>query len=256
MNRELIVMPEDGPQPLLDPILNAKESLRIKMFVFSAPEFITAVIEARKRGVKVRVMLNPARRSGESDNEETRKILLEGGVEVIDINPHFDMTHEKSMVVDDRLAIVQSLNWETKNLTKTRDYAIITTHKHEVQEVADCFDADWERKHFAMNENGHMIWCKGNARERIAHLIDNARETLWLQNERYQDQVIIERIVRAAVRGVKVHIMARPPHTLKLDKMIEGVGGMRLMNRIQLSALQRPDQDLHRQFLRLDLVST
>lgn len=252
MNRDLIVMPEDGLQPLLDPIINAQSSLRIKMFVFSAPEFVAAVIAARQRGVKVRVMLNPARRSGESDNEETRKTLLAGGVDVTDSNPAFDMTHEKSMVVDDRLAVIQSLNWETKNLTRTRDYAIITTHKHEVQEVADCFDADWERKHFTLNENGHMIWCKGNARERIAHLIDNARETLWLQNERYQDQVIIERIVRAAVRGVKVHVMARPPHTLKMDKMIEGVGGMRLMRDVGCHVHRLTEHRLHGKLLLAD----
>ena len=33
------------------------------------------MIAAQQRGVKVRVMLNPARRSGEDDNEATRKTL-------------------------------------------------------------------------------------------------------------------------------------------------------------------------------------
>jgi cardiolipin synthase A/B len=28
---------------------------------------------------------------------------------------------------------------------------------------------------------------------------------------------------------VKVHIIARPPHTLKRDKLVEGVGGLRIM---------------------------
>ena len=56
------------------------------------------------------------------------------------------------------------------------------------------------------------------------------KHTLWLQNERYQDTVIIERLVRAASRGVKVHIIARPPHTLKTEKLIEGVGGLRIMS--------------------------
>ena len=36
--------------------------------------------------------------------------------------------------------------------------------------------------------------------------------------------------MRAIERGVKVHILARPPHTLKKDKLIEGVGGLRIMN--------------------------
>ena len=37
------------------------------------------------------------------------------------------------MVIDDAIAFVQSLNWETENLTETRDYAIVTSHKHEVE---------------------------------------------------------------------------------------------------------------------------
>jgi len=41
--------------------------------------------------------------------------------------------------------------------------------------------------------------------------------------------VIIERLVRAAVRGVKVHILAKAPHTLKPDKLIERGGGLRIL---------------------------
>ncbi len=47
------------------------------------------------------------------------------------------------MVVDDETAFVKSLNWETKNLTETRDYAIVTSHAHEVAEIIECFEADW-----------------------------------------------------------------------------------------------------------------
>ena len=43
------------------------------MFVFSDPALLKAVIAAKRRGVKVRVMLNPARRSGEAENEDARK---------------------------------------------------------------------------------------------------------------------------------------------------------------------------------------
>ena len=64
------------------------------------------MIAARRRGVMVQVMLNPARRSGEEENEETRKELTKGGIEVIDSSPDFDLTHEKSMVVDGETAFV------------------------------------------------------------------------------------------------------------------------------------------------------
>jgi cardiolipin synthase len=91
------------------------------MFTFSDPTLIDAVIATHRRGVDVRIMLNPARRNGVQENEETRKILTEAGVKVMDSNPKFDLTHEKSMVIDDTTAYVKSLNWQTKNLTVTRD---------------------------------------------------------------------------------------------------------------------------------------
>ena len=103
------------------------------MFLFSDPSLLNAVISAQKRGVKVRIMLNPARRSGEKENDASRKTLTDAGVEVIDSNPAFDLTHEKSMVIDDSTAFIQSLNWETRNITETRDYAVVTSHKHEVE---------------------------------------------------------------------------------------------------------------------------
>ena len=68
MSRSLIVLPDDSARPILDAINQATKSLRIKMFVFSDPAVLQAVVAAHKRGVSVRVMLNPARRSGESEN--------------------------------------------------------------------------------------------------------------------------------------------------------------------------------------------
>ena len=82
--------------------------------------------------------------------------------------------------------------------------------------------------------------------------IDPAKHTLWLQNERYQDTVIIERLVRARERGVKVHIMARPPHTLKKDKLIEGVGGLRIMHDVGAKIHKLKGLKLHGKMLLAD----
>ncbi len=229
MSRSIIVLPDDTGKPIVDAVNAATKSLRIKMFLFSDPGLIQAVLDAHHRKVQVRIMLNPARRSGEQENEETRRILTEAGVSVLDSNPKFDLTHEKSMVIDDTTAYVKSLNWQTKNLTVTRDYAVVTTHQHEVDEIIECFEADWHRTDFTPGDHSHLIWCVGNGRQRLGQLIDDAKHSLFLQNERYQDSVMIEHLVRAAHRGVKVHVMARPPHKLKKEKLSEGVSGLRIL---------------------------
>jgi phosphatidylserine/phosphatidylglycerophosphate/cardiolipin synthase-like enzyme len=197
-------------------------------------------------------MLNPERRDGQKENDETRKRLEEAGVEVKDSNPHFDLTHEKSMVIDDATAFIESLNWETRNFTETRDYAVITSHPHEVNEVAQCFDADWNRTQFVSGDHSHLIWCTGNGRQRLCQLIDSAKHTLWLQNERYQDPVIIEHVVRACRRGVKIHVMARPPHKLKKDKLVEGVSGLRILQDLGVPVRKLKHIKLHAKLLFAD----
>jgi cardiolipin synthase A/B len=112
--RSIIILPDDTKKPIVDAIDQAKSSIKIKMFVFSDPDLINAVIAAKKRGIDVQVMLNPARRSGEEENGETRKLLEDAGIDVKDSNPAFGLTHEKSMVIDDEVAFIKSLNWATK----------------------------------------------------------------------------------------------------------------------------------------------
>jgi len=252
MSHQLIVLPDETAKPIIDAINAAKKSLRVKMFVFSDPALVNAVTRARTRGVDVRVMLNKARRSGEEDNRATAKKLRAVKIEVIDTNPEFDVTHEKSMVVDDETAFIQSLNWASKNLTETRDYAVVSTHGPEVKEIIDCFEADWARKPFQVDNDTLLIWCNGNGRDRIARFIDGAKHTLFVQNERYQDAVIIERLVRARERGVKVHVMARPPHKLKKEKLIEGVGGLRIMDDVGIKVHKLKHLKLHGKMLLAD----
>jgi cardiolipin synthase A/B len=252
MSHTLIVLPDDTAKPILEAINGAKRSLNIRMFLFTDPTLLNVVIAAHQRGVKVRVMLNPARRSGESENEASRKKLAAAGIEVRDSSPEFAVTHQKSMNVDGAVGFVESLNWETRDLTETRDYAVVTTHEIEVAEMAKCFDADWAHKAFNPNPESRLIWCPNNGRERIAAFIDSAKETLWLQNERYQDTVMIEHLVKAVKRGVRVHIMARPPHTLKKDKLVEGVGGLRIMHDVGAKVHRLKGLKLHGKMLLAD----
>jgi cardiolipin synthase len=252
MSHTLIVLPDDTAKSIIDPINAAKHALNVRMFLFTDPTLLNAVIAAKHRGVNVRVMLNPARRDGTSDNEAASKALAAAGIKVRDSNPEFAVTHQKSMIIDNAIGFIESLNWETRDLTETRDYAVVTTDELEVAEMVKCFDADWTHKSFSPHRDSRLIWCPNDGRERIAAFIDGAMETLWLQNERYQDTVIIERLVRAANRGVKVHIMARPAHKLKENKLVEGIGGLRIMHDVGAKVHTLKHLKLHGKMLLAD----
>ena len=59
MSRSLIVLPDDSARPILDAINSAEKSIRVKMFVFSDPELLKAIVAAHHRSVKVQIMLIP-----------------------------------------------------------------------------------------------------------------------------------------------------------------------------------------------------
>src|SRR5471030_685342 len=108
IHRSIIVFPDDTVKSIVDAINSANKSILVKMFLFSDPELLDAIIAAKHRGVKVKVMLNPSRRNGEDENGEARTRLEASGIEVRDSNPSFVITHEKSMVVDEKVAFVKS----------------------------------------------------------------------------------------------------------------------------------------------------
>ncbi|MBZ5622696.1 MAG: phospholipase [Acidobacteriia bacterium] len=252
MARKLIVMPDDSIEPILAAIGAATKSLRIKMFSLSDHRVLSALVKAHKLKVKIRVLLNPARHSGEIQNRGARTVLLEAGIDVLDTNPAFAVTHEKSMVVDDATAFIGSLNWDPDNFEETREFAVTSTDPDEVAEVIECFDADWSRQPFESRRPSNLIWCPGPGRQQIADFIDQAKHSLFVQNERYQDAIIVEHLVRAKLRGVKVHVMTRPSHSLRAKKLVEGVGDLRIMNDVGIGIHKMKPLKLHAKVLVAD----
>jgi cardiolipin synthase len=252
MARKLIVMPDDSIEPILTSIGGAAKSLRIKMFSVSDRRVLSALVKAHRRKVKIRVLLNPARHSGEIQNKGARTVLLDAGIDVLDTNPAFTVTHEKSMVVDDATAFIGSLNWDPDNFEETREFAAISDDPDEVAEVTECFEADWSRQPFEPRRHSNLIWCPDSGRDRVAQFIDEAKHSLFVQNERYQDAIIVEHLVRAKLRGVKVHVMTRPSHSLRAKKLVEGVGDLRIMNDVGIGIHQMKHLKLHAKVLLAD----
>jgi len=140
----LIVEPDDGLEPVREFINSADNSLLIKQFTFTEPSLIAAVIDRKKSGVDVHVMLNAARSGGDRANDETYEQFLNAGIAVQWSSPKFYVTHEKSIVVDEKAALVATFNLMEKYFTLTRDYGIITDNLYHVAQIVEVFNADWE----------------------------------------------------------------------------------------------------------------
>ena len=86
----LIVEPDDGLQPVVEFISSAENSLLVKQFTFTEPSLIAAVIDRKRAGVDVRVMLNAQRSGGDRANDDTYEQFLGAGIAVQWASNKFD----------------------------------------------------------------------------------------------------------------------------------------------------------------------
>jgi phosphatidylserine/phosphatidylglycerophosphate/cardiolipin synthase-like enzyme len=131
-------------------IREAKHSIQVMMFEMgyydqysNTPSnlLIKELIDARKRGVKVEVILEV--KEGEDRttkrNRHTGKILSEGGVEVIYDSPS-KTTHAKLMVADGQLTLLGSTNWTYYALTNNNEASVLVRSKEVAQALKDYFN--------------------------------------------------------------------------------------------------------------------
>ena len=131
-------------------IREARSSIQIMMFEMgyydkypNTPSnlLIKELIDAKKRGVKVEVILEAkeGRDRTTERNRQTGKILSDGGVEVV-YDSLFKTTHAKWMVVDGQLALVGSTNWTYYALTNNNEVSVLIRSKQVAKELIDYFN--------------------------------------------------------------------------------------------------------------------
>lgn len=247
----LLIQPDHGIDPVLALIESARISLRLKQFTVTDPRIIRALVAAHERKVEVRVLLNPTRPDQTRDNDETFATLERIGVAVQWTNPEFTVTHEKSMVIDEVTALVATFNLAPKYFGETRDYGIITHKLDEVAEIKRCFEADWTRSIF---QPGHtpLVWSNLNARLNMALQMDTAKEHLDIQHPKFCDLLILERIMEAFARGVKVRVLCSGTHGVRAWDRVETFSSLRMMQKLGIPVHRMKSPKLHAKLVLID----
>src|SRR5262245_60958086 len=248
----LVVQPDDGVAPVLALMADATTSLRVKQFTLSEPRLLQGLLDAHRRGVAVRVMLNPHRSSGDRANDASFEQLQGAGLAIQWTSPAFVVTHEKSIVVDDRCALVATFNLVLKYFTETRDYGIITTDARQVAEIAAGFDADWQHVPFHPDPQTGLLWSITNSRPLMAQFIDQARHSLDIQHPKYVDATIVERLVAAQGRGVHVRVLCGGRHGLSDYDILDTFASLRIMQRSGIRVHRQKHLKLHAKLILAD----
>ncbi len=248
----LLVQPDDSVAPLLELIASAQQSILVKQFTFTHQALLQAILEAHRAGRDVRVMLNPHRSSGDRANDAAFTELEQAGIKVQWSNPSFAVTHEKSMVIDERLAVVATFNFSEKYFTQTRDYGLVFEQPLEVAQVRDCFLADWERQEFHPAPDSALLWSNRNSRRIMSEFIDSARHTLDIQHPKFVDATILDRIVQARRRDVHIRLLCGGKHGISDWDVLDTFASLRVMSHFDVRVKKQKNLRLHAKLLIVD----
>jgi cardiolipin synthase len=134
--------PGEEIRTMLESALNhATRRVLAEVFTLTDPEVIAELVMAHRRGVMVRVVLDP----NQSYNVRAFAVLRAGAVEVRWYPvPRGVLLHAKIGLFDGQL-VLGSANWTLSGLGVNHELDIETSDSSAVQAFATRFDADWAR---------------------------------------------------------------------------------------------------------------
>ncbi len=144
-----ILSPDFSENLIIDLINSANESIYIEqMYIYpTLNELINALINAKERGVEVKIILDPK----SDENNETAEILTSHGIEVAYAytkdygEPHwFETMHNKGMIIDGKIVLISSINWSPTSLRENREAGIVIINEKIAQYYLQVFNYDWE----------------------------------------------------------------------------------------------------------------
>ncbi|PIS01212.1 MAG: hypothetical protein COT84_03570 [Chlamydiae bacterium CG10_big_fil_rev_8_21_14_0_10_35_9] len=120
----------NGLNQALKILRRASKSIKIAIFTFTHPDVIQELIQAKKRGVDVTVVIDFGSSLGIS--QKTRQTLKQENIEVL-VNQSNNLLHHKFICVDDKILLTGSANLTKAAFYKNHDCFLILHNLNEPQ---------------------------------------------------------------------------------------------------------------------------
>ena len=210
----LIVQPGDSFFPIVRAIDRAERSINLTVFRMDDPIIQQALLEARRRGVRIRVLISSSARGWEEKNRKLLKDAKEAGISTRE--PAGDSKrvryHYKTMTVDDEEALVFTFNPTRENLHYTRDFGVEVYDPAVAAEINRLFDADWDDMSFQPDKNSQVLISPFNSRKKMETLLTTAKDSIRIADAKVEDPAIIRLLVKKARSGVSVRVLGDEEH--------------------------------------------
>jgi phosphatidylserine/phosphatidylglycerophosphate/cardiolipin synthase-like enzyme len=133
---------DEHPEKLLIGVIDsAKRTLDIAIYSLTHPEIVDAIKKAQKRGVAVRLITDQSQSNGKPQ-QAALEILGSANVP-IKVNRHSGLMHLKTVVADQKVAVIGSFNFSKAAATKNDEVLMVIRSDEVAKSFAKQFESMW-----------------------------------------------------------------------------------------------------------------
>ena len=186
----------------------ATQTLDVQMYLFTVTAIADRIIAAKNRGVAVRILLDP----DHEGNANVRSKLMAASVPTRNAPALYSFSHAKYLVIDNKTAVIMSMNFNVDAFSSERNYGMITRDSDDVADTKAIFDMDWalaggEPPKPADLACTRLVVSPNNAKQRITDFIKSAQTKLDVEAMYVAEDGVQAAIVDAKKRGVTVRVI-------------------------------------------------
>ncbi len=228
---------QDIPKMIIREVERSRDKIDVMMFKFNYRPLADALVEAKQRGVLVRVLVDKRSLDMKIDQLDMSvpDYLASRGIDVYVYNDVPNILHYKFVIIDDDVVLTGSQNFAQKDIennqevfmkvncdgrpfsnqfnlllqeNKVSHYAVNLSNGGQIPPPCTLKRASTDEKHTLTGRVEYMAFSPENsARPLVIQAIDDAREKIDIMEFSLSDIKIVEALVRAVKRGVSVKVI-------------------------------------------------
>lgn len=215
---------------------NAKERVYVEVYIFTEKRIRKALINAKKRWLDIKVLLEKNVYLANNLNTATFKEWEKNGIEMKYSNSqNYALNHSKMMIIDDQV-IIWTANYSYSSFKYNREFFLFLKNEKLLKVFLDIFESDFNgiKKNIYQN---NLLLSPFSSRKKIEYGIKNAKKSIQMYVENFSDRDILQLLLEKRKEWVVIQIIF--PDLKKVWSNKEEVELLQ-KNNIEIKMIQKP----------------
>lgn len=185
---------------------NAKSRVYIEVYIFTEKRLKKSLIDAKKRWLDVKVILEKNIYLAWNLNKDTFAYLEKNWIEVVYSNPdNYSLNHTKMMIIDDDV-IISTGNYSYSTFKYNREFFLFLENEKYINNFLEIFENDfsWIKKNL---EFWNLILSPFSSREKLEYLLKNAKKSIKIYAHNISDNSILNKIIQKNKDKIEIKVI-------------------------------------------------